>query len=94
MTLDLTLHTAPSVPLEAEVITPARLAGLSPADAARLTVVHGNQSAELGEFFRVESAAGAGRSFDLNALRTSRRAAIVRTRDASCSLHSNGYLTM
>lgn len=58
MTLDLTLHTAPSVPLEAEVITPARLAGLSPADAARLTVVHGNQSAELGEFFRVESAAG------------------------------------
>jgi formylmethanofuran dehydrogenase subunit C len=57
MTLDLTLHTAPAVPLEAEVITPARLAGLSPLDAARLTVVHGNQSAELGEFFRVDGAA-------------------------------------
>jgi formylmethanofuran dehydrogenase subunit C len=53
MTLDLTLHTAPAVPLEAEVLTPARLAGLSAVEAARLTVVHGNQSAELGEFFQV-----------------------------------------
>jgi formylmethanofuran dehydrogenase subunit C len=59
MTLDLTLHTAPAVPLEAEVITPARLAGLSALEAAKLTVVHGNQSAELGEFFRVNGAAGA-----------------------------------
>jgi formylmethanofuran dehydrogenase subunit C len=58
MTLDLTLHTAPAVPLEAEVITPSRLAGLSPLETAKLTVVHGNQSAELGEFFRVDGNAG------------------------------------
>jgi len=57
MSLDLTLHTAPAVPLEAEVITPTRLAGLSPLETAKLTVVHGNQSAELGEFFRVGGAA-------------------------------------
>ncbi|HUF36727.1 MAG TPA: formylmethanofuran dehydrogenase subunit C [Gemmatimonadales bacterium] len=57
MTLDLTLHTVPAVPLEAEVITPSRLAGLSPLETAKLTVVHGNQSAELGEFFRVDGAA-------------------------------------
>lgn len=60
MTFDLTLHTAPTVPLEAEVITPGRLAGLSPLDAARLTVVHGNQSAELGEFFRVAGGGDGG----------------------------------
>jgi formylmethanofuran dehydrogenase subunit C len=53
MSLDFTLHTAPAVPLEAEVLSPAHLAGLSPLEAARLVVVHGNQSAELGEFFRV-----------------------------------------
>jgi formylmethanofuran dehydrogenase subunit C len=58
VTLDLTLHTAPAVPLEAEVITPARLSGLSPLETAKLTVVYGNQSAELGEFFRVDGAAG------------------------------------
>lgn len=58
MTLDLTLHTAPAVPLEAEVITPTRLAGLSLLETAKLTVVHGNQSAELGEFFRVDGSAG------------------------------------
>ena len=52
MSLDLTLHTAPAVPLEAEVLSPTRLAGLSARDAAKLVVVHGNLSAELGEFFR------------------------------------------
>jgi formylmethanofuran dehydrogenase subunit C len=58
MTLDLTLHTVPAVPLEADVLTPARLAGLSALETARLTVVHGNQSAELGEFFRIAGAGG------------------------------------
>ena len=51
MSLDITLHTAPAVPLEAEVLSPTRLAGLSALDAAKLVVVHGNLSAELGEFF-------------------------------------------
>jgi formylmethanofuran dehydrogenase subunit C len=58
MSLALTLHTAPRVPLEAEVLSPARLNGLSALEAARLVVVHGNQPAELGEFFRVEGATG------------------------------------
>src|SRR5579864_8154050 len=57
MSLDLTLHTAPAVPLEAEVLSPARLGGLSAVEAAKLKVVHGNQSAELGEFFKVVGAA-------------------------------------
>ncbi|MFQ5889780.1 MAG: formylmethanofuran dehydrogenase subunit C [Gemmatimonadota bacterium] len=57
MSLELTMHTPPAVPLEADVLSPGRLAGLSPAEVAKLTVVHGNQHAELGEFFRV---AGAG----------------------------------
>jgi len=54
MSLTFTLHTAPVVPLEAEALSPARLGGLSAAEAAKLVVVHGNRSAPLGEFFRVE----------------------------------------
>ncbi|HEU5169229.1 MAG TPA: formylmethanofuran dehydrogenase subunit C [Gemmatimonadales bacterium] len=57
MTLELTLHTAPAVPLEAEVLSPARLSGLSGRDVAKLGVVYGNQRAELGEFFRVTGSA-------------------------------------
>jgi formylmethanofuran dehydrogenase subunit C len=57
VTLELTLHTAPVVPLEAEVLSPARLAGLSERDVAKLGVVYGNQRAELGEFFRVTGSA-------------------------------------
>jgi formylmethanofuran dehydrogenase subunit C len=57
MTLELALHTPPAVPLEAEVLSPARLVGLSERDVAKLGVVHGNQRAELGEFFRVTGSA-------------------------------------
>jgi formylmethanofuran dehydrogenase subunit C len=57
MGLEFTLHTPPAVPLEADVLSPARLAGLSALDAARLVVVHGNLSAEVGEFFRVTGTA-------------------------------------
>ncbi len=53
MSLALTLHTAPTVPLEAEVLSPAKLAGLSALQAAKLPVVHGNQRADLGDFFQV-----------------------------------------
>ncbi len=52
MSLALTLQTPPTVPLEAEVLSPARLAGLSARDAAKLSVIHGNQRAELGDFFQ------------------------------------------
>jgi formylmethanofuran dehydrogenase subunit C len=51
MSLALTLKTTPAVPTEAEALSPARLTGLNAADALRLPVVHGNQRAELGDFF-------------------------------------------
>jgi len=54
MSLELTLTTTPTVPLEADVISPARLTGLSAAAAAKLTVVHGNVRADLGEFFKIK----------------------------------------
>jgi hypothetical protein len=38
MSLDFTLYTTPSVPLEADVLSPARLAGLSALETAKLTV--------------------------------------------------------
>lgn len=53
MSLELTLRTAPAVPVEAEVLSPARLAGLSAREAAKLPVIHGNQRADLGDFFQV-----------------------------------------
>src|ERR1700674_927577 len=52
MSLTLTLHTVPEVPLEAEALSPYRVAGLSGIDVAKLPVMHGNRSAELGDFFR------------------------------------------
>ena len=58
MSLALTLHTPPQVPLEADVLSPARLDGLSALETAKLTVVHGNRQAEIGDFFRVEGTAG------------------------------------
>jgi len=50
----LILHTAPEVPLEAEVICPDRLLGKSAAEVARLAVYHGNEKAALGDFFTVQ----------------------------------------
>ena len=58
MSVQLTLHTQPSVPLEAEVLTPDRLAGLSASEIAVLPVMHGNQAATLGDFFHVDVGAG------------------------------------
>ncbi|MFQ5658966.1 MAG: formylmethanofuran dehydrogenase subunit C [Gammaproteobacteria bacterium] len=54
MSLELTLHTAPEVPLEAENISPDRVAGLSPAEIESLSVQHGNEQAAVGDFFNVE----------------------------------------
>ncbi|RME32539.1 MAG: formylmethanofuran dehydrogenase subunit C, partial [Gammaproteobacteria bacterium] len=51
--MKLSLHTQPEVPLEAEVISPAHLAGLSEAEIGKLTLYHGNRKVELGEFFSV-----------------------------------------
>lgn len=62
MSLAFTLRTPPTVPLEAEVLTPARLAGLSAGEALKLTIVHGNQRADLGDFFEVGGGEGGGGS--------------------------------
>jgi formylmethanofuran dehydrogenase subunit C len=53
VSLEFTLHTAPTVPVEAESLSVAGLTGLSATAAARLPVVHGNRAAELGDFFHV-----------------------------------------
>ena len=52
--LVLTLRRLPTVPLEAEVLSPDRLVGLDPSAIAALPVFHGKRSYPLGEFFRVE----------------------------------------
>lgn len=57
MSLAFTLRTPPTVPLEAEVLSPARLAGLSASEVAKLPVIHGNQRADLGDFFQVRGTA-------------------------------------
>jgi formylmethanofuran dehydrogenase subunit C len=57
VTVTLTLREAPSVPLEAEVLTPDRLLGQSDDDIRRLEIWHGNEPVDLGDFFTV--AAGA-----------------------------------
>lgn len=53
MALTLVLRTAPEVPLEAEVIGPDRLGGLSAAQVAALPIHYGNQQVNLGEMFEV-----------------------------------------
>lgn len=54
MDLQLTLLTQPSAAVEAEALTPDRLAGLTEAEIAALPVRHGNQSATIGNFFHVQ----------------------------------------
>ncbi len=53
MSITLTLLATPAVPLEAEVISPDRLAGLSEREVAALPVQFGNRLAKLGDFFQV-----------------------------------------
>jgi formylmethanofuran dehydrogenase subunit C len=50
----LTLKFQPPAPLEAEAITPDNLFGKSAADIEKLPVIHGNESAFIGDFFIVE----------------------------------------
>ncbi|GIW94147.1 MAG: formylmethanofuran dehydrogenase subunit C [Pirellulaceae bacterium] len=54
MTLTLTLHTHSTVPLEVEGVTPDAVHGMTPDQVRRLPIYQGNQTVELGEFFRVE----------------------------------------
>jgi formylmethanofuran dehydrogenase subunit C len=52
--LTLTLKEPPAVPLEAEVLSPHTLAGLSHADVCALPVFHGKRQCRLDDFFDVE----------------------------------------
>jgi formylmethanofuran dehydrogenase subunit C len=54
MSVTLTLHTQPEVPLEAECLSPDRLATLDQAGIAALPVLHGNRNMTVGDFFSVD----------------------------------------
>jgi formylmethanofuran dehydrogenase subunit C len=56
MTLTLTLHEQPVVPLEAEALSPDRVAGASREEIEALPVWHGNERTRVGEFFSVSGA--------------------------------------
>jgi len=53
MSIKLTLHTQPDVPLEAEVICPDTLAKLTTNEIERQPVQHGNQPVSIADFFTV-----------------------------------------
>ncbi|MGB8275418.1 MAG: formylmethanofuran dehydrogenase subunit C [Alphaproteobacteria bacterium] len=57
MGLTLSLTTAPEVPVEAEALSPDKLAGLSEKDVAAQPVLYGNRKACIGDFFRVSGRA-------------------------------------
>jgi formylmethanofuran dehydrogenase subunit C len=59
MSLQFTLRKQPEVPLEAEALTPDRLAGLDTAALAAVPVMHGNRPATVGEYFDIQTAEGA-----------------------------------
>ena len=58
MSLRLALRATPDVPVEADCISPQRLAGMSLADIERLAVFHGNRQTALADFFAVTGQAG------------------------------------
>jgi formylmethanofuran dehydrogenase subunit C len=57
MTL-LTLKSKPQAPLEAGIITPDNFLGKRKDEIASLQVMHGNESARLGDFFDIEAEGG------------------------------------
>lgn len=54
MSLKLSLHTQPDVPLEADVICTDKINGANESAIAALTVFHGNEQTALGEFFTIK----------------------------------------
>jgi len=54
MSLKLSLHTQPDVPLEADVICTDKLNGVNEAAISALTLFHGNNQTALGDFFTVK----------------------------------------
>ena len=53
MPISLKQIATPDVPLEADNITPAQLAGQTPASVEKLTVMHGSETRYIGDFFSV-----------------------------------------
>jgi formylmethanofuran dehydrogenase subunit C len=56
--LHLKYKTTTTIPVEAECITPDNLTGKSTSEIVALAVQHGNASAPLGDFFKVDGDAG------------------------------------
>jgi formylmethanofuran dehydrogenase subunit C len=56
--LTLTLREQPAVPLEAEALSPDGLAGRSAGEVTALALWHGNERAQVGDFFAVSGGAG------------------------------------
>jgi formylmethanofuran dehydrogenase subunit C len=54
MSITLTLHTRPEVPLEAECLSPDRLAELGQSAIEAMPVLHGNRRLRVGDFFTVD----------------------------------------
>ena len=54
MSLTLTLHTPPAVPLEAENISPDKLINLDNSAICKLELLHGKEKVHLSDFFDVE----------------------------------------
>lgn len=52
MSLTLTLHTAPQVPLEVEGLLPEAVDGQDGAQVAALPLMHGNEKVAVGDFFK------------------------------------------
>jgi formylmethanofuran dehydrogenase subunit C len=53
MSLTLTLQAVPQVPLEAETLSPDRVAGMSAKQVTALPLLHGNEKVTVGDFFKV-----------------------------------------
>ncbi len=53
MSLQLTLHTSPEVPLEAEALRPDTLSGMKTSQVELIKVMHGNQPCKVADFFKV-----------------------------------------
>ncbi len=54
MSLELSMHTPPEVPLEAELLTPDRTVGMDSNAVSGIAIQHGNRQVTVGDFFTVK----------------------------------------
>lgn len=86
MSIVLTLHTQPDVPLEAEIICPDKLANLGTAEIERQSIQHGNQQNAIADFFQVKG----GKSDNLEVHGDLSRVKHIGSGMASGQLHIEG----